>query len=150
MAKGLHGVVVSDKIPLTVWDPTGDTFVRFQRPSRFETEQLDMVRARAELVWNATDVGVVRQRDMTPLSVQETEMVAMCLVESNLPDDGGELVFKPGKTCRQSGQAMSERARAGFFSKWHGSDFPPELAQEIVEALIEWHPDFDLRSNRGE
>jgi hypothetical protein len=149
MAKGLRGVVISDKLPLKVWDPSGDTYVQFQRPSRFETEQLDLVRARAELVWDTNEVGTVRQKDMTPLSVQESEMVAMCLVGSNLPDEDGDPVFVPGKTCRQPGQAFTERMRNGFFSKWHGSDFPPELAQEIIEVLVEWHPDFDLRSDRG-
>jgi hypothetical protein len=150
MAKGLRGVVTSDKIPLKVWDPSGETYVRFQRPSRFEAEQLDTIRARAEIVWSTAEQGTVRQRDMTPLSVQESEMVAMCLVESNLPDDNGDPVFVPGKTCRQSGVPLTERARGGFFGKWHGSDFPDELAQEIIEALVEWHPDFDLRSDRGE
>jgi hypothetical protein len=142
--------VVSDKLPLKTWDPTGDTWVQFQRPSRFETEQLDMVRARAEIVWNTQEQGTVRQRDMTPLSVQESEMVAMCLVGSNLPDADGDPVFVPGRTCRQSGSPLTDRARTGFFGRWHGSDFPPELAQEIVDVLVEWHPDFDLRSDRGE
>ena len=79
MARQLSGVVLSDKIILNVWDPDGDEYVIFQRPSRWEDEQLAAMQAKSELVWSTDEQGTVRQRERTPVAVLEAEQVAMCL-----------------------------------------------------------------------
>lgn len=150
MARALEGVVVSEAIPLLEWDDTGGTYVKFQRPSRVEEENLATMQARSELVWSTEERGRVTQRERVPLTVLESEMVAMTLVECNLPEaDGETLVFVPGKTCRRMNGPFDDKVRNGFYKAWYRPDFPPELAEEIVDKLIEWHPPFDWR-NPGE
>lgn len=148
MARQLEDIVVSDEIALTEFDPGGDVWVRFQRPTRLEAESLAEMQARSELVWNTAEQGQVAQRDRTPLAVLESDMVAMCLVGSNL-QRGDEDVFVPGKTCRHQGKALGQMQRKGFYGEWY--KLPDELAEEIIAKLREWHPPFDWRSpERGE
>ena len=146
MAKGLSGIVLSERIFLDKWDPDKDTFVVFQRPSRWEMEELDKVYAQVELEFDDEKQGTMIQRNRVPFSVLESKQVSMALVESNIPDEEGNPLFVPGKTCRAARKNMGQRAEEGFYRVWYRADFPPELAQEIVEKLHEWHPPFDWRN----
>lgn len=149
MSKKVVGTVISEHIPLTAWDESGETYVVFQRPKRWEEEVLDTMQAKSELVWSTAEQGQVRQRDRTPLSVIESEMVAMCLVESNLAEEDGTVLFLPGKSCREMRKSLSDKAREGFYKAWKELD--GEIADEIVNKLREWHPPFDWRApGRGE
>jgi len=152
MSKKVVGTVISEHIPLKEWDDSGETYVVFQRPKRWEEEVLDKMQAASELVWSTAEQGTVRQRDRTPLSVIESEMVAMCLVESNLAkaeEDGGAVLFVPGKSCRETRKSLSDKAKDGFYASWRELD--GEIADEIVNLLREWHPPFDWRApGRGE
>jgi hypothetical protein len=130
---------------LTKWDPDGDEYVVFQQPSRLEQETIDAMQAQSELVFHTDEQGKVTQRDRVPMSKLESEMVAMCLVESSIKKDD-ELVFVPGKTCRLKGKGMGQIQHHGFYKVWHSPDFPPELAEEIVEKLFEFYPPFDWRA----
>jgi hypothetical protein len=143
MARQLEDILVSDEIPLTEWDPEGDEWVKFQRPTRLEGEELAEMQARSELVWSTAEQGQVAQRDRTPLAVLESAMVAMCLVDSSLKRKD-EPVFVPGTSCRQVGKMLGQRQRNGFYKAWHS--LPDELAEEIIAKLREWHPPFDWRN----
>jgi hypothetical protein len=148
MARQLEDVVVSGQLFLKTWDPDGDEWVRFQRPSRLEAETLAEMQSRSELVFHTETEGQVSQRDRTPLAVLESEMVAMCLIESSLMKDD-ELVFKPGVTCRAQGKNLGSKQRAGFYRAWHNMN--NDLCEEIITLLQDWHPDFDWRNpDRGE
>jgi hypothetical protein len=146
MAKGLTGAVLSDKMRLKKWDPDGDAYVVFQRPSRWEAEQLAKMQAQSELVWRTDEQRTVRQRDRTAIAVLESEQVAMCLVECNIPNEEGELLFVPGQTCRAPMKGFGQRQREGFYKVWYQPGFDPDLAEEIVDALHKFHPPFDFRS----
>lgn len=145
MAKALTGIVTSGKLYLEKWDEEKDTYVVFQRPSRREAEMLAAMRAKAELVWNTEEQGTVRQRDGVPLMTQESEMVAMCLVECNLPDEDDKLVFVPGTSCRVQGKPLTGAQKTRFYKNW--GDLPDELATEITDKLREFHPPFNFRSS---
>jgi len=74
-------------------------------------------------------------------------MVAMTLIECNITEPDNETpVFVPGKTCRKLNGPFNDRVRTGFYGVWYRPDFPEELAEEIVEKLIAWHPPFDWRN----
>ena len=68
MAKAVEGIVLSERLPLTRWDPDGDTYVVFQRPLRFEAEALARMQARSELVFDTEEQGRVTQRERVPLA----------------------------------------------------------------------------------
>lgn len=149
MAKALEGVVLSDRIRLDKWDPDGDSYVVFQRPSRWESEQLAAMQAQSELVFDTEQRGEVRQRDRTALAVLESRMVAMTLVECNIPSaDTGDLVFIPGQSCRAPRKKLTDRVEKGFYEAWYA--LPDELSEEIIDKLRDWHPPFNWRSDRGE
>jgi len=150
MAKPVSGTVISEKLFLEKFDPDGDTWVRFQRPKRWEQEQIDAMQAQSELIWSSESQGEMRQRDRVPVSVLESEMVCLCLVESNLPHDDEEqsLVFVPGTSCRVAQKGLGQKAREGFYKKWHQMD--GLVADEIVELLQEWHPPFGWGGDQGE
>lgn len=153
MAKAVEGIVLSERLALTRWDPDGDTYVVFQRPLRFEAEALARMQARSELVFDTEEQGRVTQRERVPLAELETTMVQLCLVESNLPkvtEDGEEVpVFVPGKTCRMARKGLTAKVQNGFLAEWH--NLPDELCEEIVQQLQAFHPPFDWRSpERGE
>ena len=151
MARQLSGVVLSERVKLDRWDPEGDEYVVFQRPSRWEMERLAAMQARSELVWNTEEQGTVRQRERTPIAELEAEQVCMCLVECSVKDAEGEPLFVPGKTCRAAMKRMGQRQRDGFYGVWHRPDFDPDLAEELIEKLHEFHPEFDWRNpDRGE
>jgi hypothetical protein len=145
MARQLSDVVYSGKLYLNKWDPDGDEYVVFQQPSRLEQETIDAMQAQSELVFNTEERGKVTQRDRMPMSKIESEMVAMCLVECSIKK-GDEPIFVPGRTCREAGKGFGQVQRRGFYKVWHSPDFPPELADEIVEKLFEFYPPFDWRS----
>ena len=148
MARPVEGVVLSGQIPLTEWDPDGETYVEFQRPRRFEAEQLAQMQAKSTLEWDSADVGTMRQRERVPLALLESAMVSMCLVGSNLTrvnDETGEEepIFVPGKTCRAPKKLMPAKVESSFRKEWE--ELPDELAEEIVDKLREWHPPFNWR-----
>ena len=149
MAKPITGAIVSEKLALPKWDEAGETWVQFQRPTRWEDEQISQLRAQAELVWDSAEQGTVRQRDSVPLMLQETKMVALCLVESNICTADDILIFSPGVSVRRVGKRLTVKQEQKFLDAWYGLD--GELADEIVEKLREWHPPFDFRNpSRGE
>lgn len=151
MARKLGGIILSERIPLKKWDPEGDEYVVFQRPARWEQEQLDAMQARSVLEWTTEEQGTVRQRERTPISILEAEQVCMCLVECSVEDAEGNRLFVPGVTCRASMKPLGQKQREGFYKVWHRPDFDPDLAKEIIELLHEFHPDFDWRNpSRGE
>lgn len=143
MARQLEGVIASDKMFLKKWDPDGDEYVRFQRPTRWEAERIAEMQSRSELVWHTDTEGQVSQRDRTPLAVLESEMVAMCLIECSLMRDD-KLLFQGGTTCRAEGKGLGAKQREGFYKVWYS--LPDELCNEIVSLLQEWHPDFNWRN----
>lgn len=144
MSKRLPSIEISEAIPLTKYDESGETWVQFQRPRRWEREQISQIRARSVLEWDTESQGTVRQRDIVPEDVLDSERVALCLVDSNLCDEEGEQLFVGGKTCRGTKKALSEKAKDGFYSAWH--NLPDDVAAEIIEKLVEWHPPFNWRN----
>jgi hypothetical protein len=149
MAKRLPGIEISEQIPLDGFDPEGKTWVQFQRPRRWEREQLSRLRAQSVLEWTNDEQGTVRQREIVPEPVMDSERVAMCLVDSNLEDSEGNKVFVPAKSCRQARKSLSPKARDRFYEVW--GDLPDDVAEEIILKLAEWHPPFDWRNpDRGE
>ena len=150
MAKPAKGVVISEEIPLKKHDESGKTWVKFQRPKRWEQEQIDTLQLQSEVIWNTETRGEMRQRERVPLSVIESEMVAVCLVESNLSweDTPDQLIFKPGRTCRAAKKPSDEKIRKAFYDQWNELD--SDLADEIVAVLREWHPPFNWRTDTGE
>lgn len=148
MAKAVGSVLLSGKLPLKEWDDSEETWVEFQEPRRWEAERLAQMQAQSVLEWNSDDVGLMRQRDRMPLAAYESEMVAMCLVGSNLArvdDETGEEspIFVPGKTCRAPRKGMSDKLGSAFKKEW--SDLPATLCEEIIALLREWHPPFNWR-----
>jgi len=151
MAKKAPGLVLSEQMALKTFDPTGDTWVVFQRPRRLEEERLDTMQLRAEVVWNTAREGEMRQRDRTPMSVIESEQVCMALVECNMPGEDDKLIFTPGKTSRAAGQPLEVDSpiRKAFYEAWHSLD--STICDEIVQLLQEFHPPYDWRHpERGE
>jgi len=149
MAKPVVGQIVSDEIKLDIWDEEGDTWVRFVQPGRLEEEVLARMRAKAELVWSTEEQGTVRQRDTVPLMTQESEMVALCLCESNLPNEKGDLIFRSGVNCRTTTKAITGVQKERFYQAWYSLSGP--LCEEIVAKLVDWYPPFDFRNpERGE
>ena len=149
MAKGLGGIVLSERLFLKKWDPDEDTYVVFQRPARWESEQIAAMQAKAELVIPDEGRDLI-QRERTAVPVIEAQMVCMCLVECNLPDENGEPVFVPGRTCRAKRKRMTERVQEGFYRAWYRPDFPDDLAEEMIELLRQWHPPFNWRGGGEE
>lgn len=147
MARAVKGIELSDKIPLEEWDPEGETWVRFQRPRRYEAETLAQMQAQTAYEFNTEERGKVTQRERIPLAVLESAMVSMCLVESNLTleSEEGESVplFVQGQTCRSPRKPMPDKVDRGFQKVWR--DLPDELCEEIVGKLREWHPPFNWR-----
>ena len=148
MAKSVSGTVVSEQIPLTEFDDTGNTWVVFQRPKRRESEKLAIMQAQSELIYNTDAQGEVRQRDRIPLTVIESQMVCLCLVESNLSYEDGKQLFIPGQTCRMTKKQVTIKVDDGFNQAW--GDLDDDLADEIVDKLREWHPPFNWRADQGE
>lgn len=140
MAKPLSRTpLVSDQIRLDEYDPEGDSYVVFQEPRRGEQERIDRLMASSEITY--ADMGrEVRQRDRIPPSVQESFWVAACLVECNIPDEDGKLLFKPGKTCVAKGKNLTGEVETGFMEVWKLLSGP--LADEIVKKLGEFYPPF--------
>ena len=153
MAKVVEGVILSDRLPLTEFDPEGETYVVFQRPARFESEALSRMQARSELIFDTEEQGRVAQRERVSLAELETAMVQLCLVESNLAklDKDGEQVpiFVPGKSCRAARRPMSHNVQNKFLDEWQ--QLPDEICEEIIFLLRQFHPPFDWRNpERGE
>lgn len=144
MSKRLPGVEISEAIPLMAYDESGETWVQFQRPRRWEREQIAQIRARSVLEWDTDVRGTVRQRDIVPEDVLDSERVGLCLVDSNLCDEEGTQLFVPGKTCRAAKKPLTEKTRDAFYEAWH--NLPDDVAQEIIEALVAWHPPFNWRN----
>jgi hypothetical protein len=144
MSKRLPSIEVSEAIPLSRYDESNETWVQFQRPRRWEREQISQIRARSVLEWDTESQGTVRQRDIVPEDVLDSERVALCLVDSNLCSEEGEQLFVPGKSCRQAKKALLPGIKDKFYSAWH--DLPDDVAQEIIEKLVEWHPPFNWRN----
>lgn len=151
MARKLDGIVLSEQVPLDRWDPEGDEYVVFQRPARWEEEQLDAMQARSVYEFNTEEQGLVRQRERTPIAQLESEQVCMCMVECSVQDADGTQLFVSGDTCRAPRKKLGSKQRDGFYRVWYRPDFPSELAAEIIEKLHQFHPPFDWRnSDRGE
>jgi len=150
MAKPVSGTVISEQLPLLEHDESGDAWVKFQRPKRWEEEQIDAMQAQSELIWSSDARGEMRQRDRVPLSVLESEMVCLCLVESSLPNDDEDqtLIFVPGKTCRVAKKGLGQKVREGFYKEWHNLD--GVVADEVVKLLQDWHPPFSWGGDQGE
>jgi hypothetical protein len=144
MAKRLPGIIVSDEIPLDAFDETGETWVKFRRPKRWEVEELSKVQAESELMWDLASQGRLVERRLTTMTQVESEMVYLCLVDSNLLDEEGEPVFVPGKSCRMVKGRPKPKVRDAFFQAW--GDVDGEVASEIVEKLMAFHPPFNWRS----
>lgn len=139
---------ISPELFLTL-DPLGKTFVRFQRPSRREREQLQSIIGRQQIEWT-TDT-TYRQKDVVPQSVLDGHRVAMTLVECNLRDrdDEKKLLFEPGVSCRAVGQPLTNAIEEEFRARW--DLLPDPLAEDLAKLLHEWHPPFDWRHpSRGE
>lgn len=148
MSKAVVTNVISEEIPLKKFDESGKTWVKFQRPKRWEAEQLAHTQAQSELIYNTEQRGEVRHRERVPLAIIESQMVSMCLVESNLTDEDEKQIFVPGKTCREARKELSERVQKGFYEKWH--DLDNEICEEIVDLLRAWHVPFNWRAEEGE
>jgi len=121
-----------------------ETYVTFQRPRRWEREQISRLRAQSALEWDSDDRGTVRQRDLVPETILDSERVCLCLVDSNLADENGEQLFIPGKTCRAAKQDITPKARDGFYKVWYA--LPDDIAEMIARKLHEWHPPFNWRN----
>jgi hypothetical protein len=147
MAKRLPGIVVSEELPLDKFDETGETFVKFRRPTRWEVEELSKVQADSELTWDLAEKGRLLERRLTTMANLQTEMVFLCLVDSNVLDEEGEPYFKPGKNCRTVKDRPSTKTRDNFNAVWGALD--SEVAKEIIDKLLDFHPNFDWRE-RGE
>jgi len=144
MGKSVPSIEISEQLKLEEFDPSGETWVQFQRPRRFEREQLTRLRAQTVFEWDSDERGTVRQRDMVPETILDSERVALCLVDSNIMDEEGEgPLFVPGKTCRKARKRLPEVVKARFYEVW--SELPDDLAEEIISLLHEWHPPFDWR-----
>lgn len=160
MAYRVQDVEISGEIPLLSLDPSGETWVKFLRPRRWETEMLSKYRASTPVLeWDERG-QTMRQKNLLPEPLMDSERVCLCLVDSNLvwetKKEGDETeklvpVFLPGKTCRKPGApgAMSETLRSAFYEAWQ--KLPDTVAEAIIEALHDWHPPFDWRNpDRGE
>lgn len=150
MAKAIGGLVLSERLRLSQYDPEGDSYVVFQRPSRMEAERIASMQAQSVLEWTSEEHGVMRQRERVPIAVLESEMVAMSLVECNVPwTKEGDLVFTPGVSCREQDKPLTERVRGNFYEVWH--KLPNDLCENIIAELQRFHPPFDWRKpDRGE
>jgi len=144
MSKRLPSIEVSEAIPLSKWDETGETWVQFQRPRRWEREQIAQIRAKSVLEWDTEVQGTVRQRDIVPEDVLDSERVALCLVDSNLCGEDGEPLFVPGKSCRATKKMLEPNTKTQFYKAFHS--LPDDVATEIIEKLVEWHPPFNWRN----
>jgi len=143
--KKLPSIEISEPIPLKEYDETGETWVQFQRPRRWEREQLSRLRAQAVLEFDTAERGTVRQRDIVPETVVDSERVAVCLVDANILDEEGKgPVFVPGKTCRQAKKRFPINIKDNFYEAWE--QLPDDLCEEIIAALLEFHPPFDWRN----
>lgn len=145
MAKKLPKIQISDKIPLEEYDDSKETYVKFQRPARWESEQVDQLASQAETIIDG-ERRQIRQREVVPQSVLDSERVWQCLVDSNLPDPDGKQLFVPGTTCRKANVEIEDytELRAAFYKAWY--TLPDEVADEIATALGDFHPPFNWRS----
>jgi len=134
-AKRLPDVEISEPLPLKEFDESGETWVQFQRPRRWEREQISQMRAKAILEFDTADQGTVRQRDVIPEDVLDGRRVCVCLVDSSLLDAQGKPVFVPGKTCRAARKMLTNDVEDGFNAQW--AELPDNVAQEISRLLAE-------------
>ena len=148
MSKKVVTNVISEEIPLKKYDETGKTWVQFQRPKRWEAEQLASTQAQSELIYNTEQRGEVRHRERVPLAIIESQMASMCLVNSNLIDEDDKPLFVPGKTCREARKELTSKIQDGFYKVWH--DLDNEICEEIVDLLRSWHTPFNWRAEEGE
>ena len=144
MAKAITGIVLSEKIRLTEWDPDGDSYVVFRRPTRRETEALATLFMNNPIQWDE-DGRTVTQLSRTSVAVVDRECVKACLVECNIPDGNGKLVFKPGFSCRKHDGYVTEEIEGRFYRAW--GDLEDGLAEEIARELRRWHPPFARNSD---
>lgn len=152
MAKAIGGTVLSDVIRLEQWDPDGDSYVMFRRPTRLDAERLAQMQAQSVIEWTEESQRTVRQRERVPWAILFSEMACLCLVECNIPEEeSGPPLFIPGKTCLPPNHTgpIPEKIRQGFYRVWHL--LPNELCEEIISKLMDFHPPFDWREPmRGE
>lgn len=144
MARPISGIILSEKIPLKEWDPDGDSYVVFRRPTRRETEALAALFMNNPIEWHE-DGRTVRQLTRTSVAVVDREEVKLCMVDCNVPDAKGNPIFKPGKSCRPAGGYLDERIEEKFYEAW--GNLPDELAEEIARELRRWHPPFARMSD---
>ncbi len=144
MARPIIGIVLSDKIHLTEWDPDGDSYVVFRRPTRRETEALAALFMNNPVQWNE-DGRTVTQLTRTSVAVVDREEVKLCMVECNVPDENGKPLFRPGISCRPPDGYLTETIETKFYRAW--GDVPDELAEEIARELRRWHPPFARNSD---
>ena len=152
----VEDVEVSGEIQLLALDPSGETYIKFQRPRRWESEALSRYRASTPILeWDESG-QTMRQKNLLPEPIMDSERVCLCLVDSNLVwksrgDDKLVPIFIPGKTCRKAGstEPMSNTLKELFYVAWRS--LPDQVAEAIIAALHEWHPPFDWRNpGRGE
>lgn len=129
------GTVVSDQLPLKKWD--AKNWVQFQQPTGGDEEAIEALQM-GDILFD--EDGLQRVVNRKPVSAGIKLQVAYTLIGSNLSVKGGELLFKPGETCREQGQPLHSDELEAFSERW--DKLPPELKVEIVELLYEFYDPF--------
>ena len=139
MALQIKGTILSPKIPLDQSDPDGDTYVVFRRPRQMEAELLSDLWVRHPIQWEEGGRKIT-QLTSTSWAQVDREQVKLCLVESNILDENGKPLFKPGYSCRAPDGAVTEQIERRFLEAWGKLD--PDVADEICTKLRLWHHPF--------
>lgn len=146
MALDIGEIEISEPIPLLDVDPSGKTFVQFQRPARWETERI--VREATGSVELIFGEGDTRQRNYTPSNIVDSIRVGVMLIRCDITREKKPL-FVPGKNLRRPRGTFPSNLETEFLKTWWS--LPDPICVSIINAMRQWHPPYDwTRPERGE
>lgn len=128
-------------IELLVSDPSGSTWARIKQANTGEDAQLSSLWAKSALEWDDQAQGKVRRYTEVSRAQVMAESVRLTLLECNIADDGGDLLFpkiSPNAT----------RTPATFHEAW--AKLPIPWALELYEAVLKVNPQWGRGGDEGE